>query len=169
MRRLGPAADRALAAAAVLLMLGLLTAVVVGVVMRQLGRPVAWSDEMAQHLLVWTGFVGLMIATRQRAHIRIAVITDRLPRPLRLGLEIAIQLAVIVFALALLRYGAPLITRNWDIAWVSLPLSSGLLYLPIPLAALAIVAQALAAIGAALGGREDGPAPAAGELPEAHR
>jgi TRAP-type C4-dicarboxylate transport system permease small subunit len=127
-------------------MLALLGAVVIGVVARQLNHPVAWSDEMAQHLLVWTGFVGLMIASRRRAHIRICAIADRLPWPIRRPLEVVIQLAVIGFALALLWFGAPLVPRNWDIEWVSLPLSSALLYLPIPFAAVAVAAQAVAEI-----------------------
>lgn len=148
---LGRLSDRALAVAAVLLMLALLAAVVTGVASRLFNRPVTWSDEMAQHLLVWTGFVGWMIAGRRRAHIRIGAIIERLPRPVGLVLEIAIQLAVIGFAALLMWHGTPLIARNWDIQWVSLPLSSGLLYLPIPFAALAVALLAGAEIARLLG------------------
>jgi TRAP-type C4-dicarboxylate transport system permease small subunit len=158
---LGRLTERALSLAAVLLLLGLLAAVVTGVAARQLNRPVAWSDELAQHLLVWTGFVGWMIAGRRRAHIRIGAVVDRLPPPLRVPLEVVIRLVVIAFAGALLWHGTPLVPRNWDISWVSLPLPSGLLYLPIPVAALAVAAQALAEIGRLVGLADDdgGPPP----------
>jgi TRAP-type transport system small permease protein len=145
--------DRLLRAAAVALLLALLASVMTGVISRQLGRPVPWSDEMAQYLLVWTGFVGWAIATRRRSHIRIDVFINRLPRILRLGMEIAIQLVVIVFAIQLIRWGWPLIGRNWDIEWVSLPLSSALLYVPVPFAAAILVGQALVEISIALKGR----------------
>ncbi len=83
-----------------------------------------------------------MIAARRGSHIRINVFIDRLPRGLRLGTEIVIQIAVLVFTVELIRWGWPLIGRNWDIEWVSLPLSSALLYVPVPIAALALAAQA---------------------------
>ena len=60
--------ERALRFAAVLLLMALLGAVVTGVISRQLNRPVIWSDEMAQYLLVWTGFVGWMIAALNGAN-----------------------------------------------------------------------------------------------------
>jgi TRAP-type transport system small permease protein len=164
MHQLVEALDRLIRAAAVALLLALLACVVVGVVSRQVGSPVAWSDEMAQYLLVWTGFVGWMIAARRRSHIRIGVFVDMLPRAARLVAEIAIQLSVIVFALLLLRWGTPLIERNWDVEWVSLALPGGLLYLPIPFAAAVLIGQALAEIaGAVRGDRPHEPEP--GEQP----
>jgi TRAP-type transport system small permease protein len=148
-----PLLDRLIRWAAVALLLALLASVVTGVVSRQLNRPVPWSDELAQYLLVWTGFVGWMIAARRRSHIRIDVFIDRLPRAARLAMEVLIQLAVIVLALSLVWWGWPLVPRNWDIEWVSLPLSSALLYVPIPFAAAVLIGQALAAIRLALAGR----------------
>jgi TRAP-type transport system small permease protein len=158
-------ADRLLRIAAVALLLSLLASVMTGVISRQIGRPVPWSDEMAQYLLVWTGIVGWMIAARRGNHIRINVFIDLLPRGLRLLVEIAIQLAVILFAVLLIRWGWPLIERNWDIDWVSLPLPAGLLYLPAPIAAAALSLQAIAAILDALRGRlPHEPAPGAQPL-----
>jgi len=127
-------------------MLALLASVMAGVVSRLVGNPVPWSDEMAQSLLVWIGFTGLMIASRRRSHIRITVLIDRLPGQLNTAFEIVLRLGVILFAASLLRWGTPLIGRNWDIDWVSLPLSAGLLYLPIPLVALVLIGQALVEI-----------------------
>lgn len=157
--------DRLVRLAAVVLLLALLAAVVTGVVSRLINRPVAWSDELAQYLLVWTGFVGWMIAARRRSHIRINVFIDLLPATVRLAFEVAIQLAVIAFALSLLHWGWPLIGRNWDIEWVSLPLTAALLYLPVPFAAAVLAGQALAEIVQALRGqRQADPAPGAQPL-----
>ncbi|MCX7327070.1 MAG: TRAP transporter small permease subunit [Hyphomicrobiales bacterium] len=145
--------DRLIRAAAVVLLLALLASVVIGVVSRQLNRAVPWSDELAQYLLVWTGLIGWTIAARRRSHIRIDVIINLLPRGLRLAMEVGIQLAVIVFAVALLRWGWPLIGRNWDIEWVSLPLSSALLYMPALFAGVVLIGQAIAEIALAFKGQ----------------
>lgn len=139
--------------AATLLMLALLASVVAGVFFRAIGQPLAFSDELAQYLLVWTGFIGWIIATRNRRHIRITVILDRLPRGARIAMEIAIQLAVGGFAIALLWYCPNLIMRNLDIEWVSLPISAALLYIPVPFAAFALLVQAGIEIRHALHGR----------------
>ena len=66
--------DRLVEAAAVVLLLAMLAAVFLGVVFRLVGEPLAWSDELAQYLLVWTAFIGWIIASRRRSHIRIGLI-----------------------------------------------------------------------------------------------
>jgi TRAP-type C4-dicarboxylate transport system permease small subunit len=150
--RLAAWLDGALRVAAVLLLLSLLLAVMTGVVSRQLGDPVSWSDEAAQYLLVWTGFVGWMIGARGREHIRIGALVDLLPGGARRAAEALIQLLCLVFALALLWWGWPLIERNWDVEWISLPLPAGLLYVPVPFAAAVLAGQALLEMTQALRG-----------------
>jgi len=152
--------DRLVRAAAVALLLTLLVCVVLGVISRQLNAPLAWTDELAQYLLVWTGFVGWIIAARRRSHIRITVIADRLPTIAGQGLEIVTQLAVITFAGVLVRYSFALIERNWDVDSIALPVSSAALYIVMPLAGLALILQALADIAGVVAGRRPHPAPA---------
>jgi TRAP-type C4-dicarboxylate transport system permease small subunit len=155
--------DRLIGAAAVMLLLAMLAAVFLGVVFRLIGEPLAWSDELAQYLLVWTAFVGWIVAGRGRSHIRIGLIIDRLKGwPRRLA-EIVIQLLVALLGAILLVKSFGLIERNADVEWVSLPLSVALVYIPMPIAGLAVILQALVQIMEALRGtvRRD----AAAELP----
>lgn len=148
--RLGAAAGQVLAAAATLLLLALLVTVLLGVGARGFAHPLAWTEEAAQHLLVWTGFVGLVIAARNRSHIRIEALVGLLPPRGRIAAEVALHALVIAFALLLLREGPSLIGRNWDVEWVSLPLPSALLYIPVPIAAAALIVASLAEIAALL-------------------
>ncbi len=120
-------ARRLVDASAVATLLALLTCVVLGVVTRALNSPLAWTDEMAQYLLVWMGCLGWMIASRRRSHIRINVFIDKLPRKARLATEVLIQGIVILLALALLRYVPSVIQRNLDVEWISLPISAAFL------------------------------------------
>jgi TRAP-type transport system small permease protein len=152
MEKLRRAADTGTRAAAFLLLMALLACVVAGVVSRQLGAPIPWTDEAAQYLLVWTGFTGWILAVRKRAHIRIDVFVDRLPEGPRRAAEVAIQLCVIALASAMLLYGPVLIERNLDVSWISVPLSAALLYIPVPIAAAAVFLQAAAQILEAIRG-----------------
>ncbi|MDP3603239.1 MAG: TRAP transporter small permease [Bosea sp. (in: a-proteobacteria)] len=145
--------DRIVRAAAVALLLSLLVAVLLGVLSRQLNAPLAWTDELAQYLLVWTGFVGWIIAARRRTHIRITVFAEKLPSGAGRVLEIVTQAAIIVFAAVLIRYSFALIERNWDVESIALPISGAALYIVMPLAGLALILQALAEIGDVVAGR----------------
>jgi TRAP-type C4-dicarboxylate transport system permease small subunit len=156
--RLGRLADRLLEVAAVLLVLAMLGAVFFGVVFRGLNRPLAWSDELSTYLLVWVGFVGWIIAGNHGSHIRILVVIDRLPAPVRRWVEVAIQLLVACFGLVLLTRSFGLIQRNADVKWVSLPLSVALVYIPVPIAGFAVICQAAVAIARALRGEAERPA-----------
>jgi TRAP-type C4-dicarboxylate transport system permease small subunit len=145
--------DRIVRYAAVALLLALLASVLLGVLSRQLNAPLAWTDELAQYLLVWTGFVGWIIAARRRSHIRITVFADKLPEGAGRVLEVATQVAIILFAGVLIRYSFGLIERNWDVESIALPVSSAALYIVMPLAGLALILQAAAEIADVVSGR----------------
>ena len=145
--------DRIVRWSAVALLLALLASVLLGVLSRQLNQPLAWTDELAQYLLVWTGFVGWIIAARRRSHIRITVFADKLPEGAGRVLEIVTQVAIIAFAGVLIRYSFALIERNWDVESIALPISGAALYIVMPLAGLALIVQALAEIGDVVAGR----------------
>ncbi|MBL8588509.1 MAG: TRAP transporter small permease subunit, partial [Methylobacteriaceae bacterium] len=143
-------ADRALRGVAALLLLSLLATVFFGVVSRQIGAPLAWSDELAQYLLVWTGFAGWMIASRNRSHIRITVLTDRMPGRLAGPLEAATQIIVALFGAALIWHSISLIRRNWDVESIALPVTAAFLYLPVPLLGATLILQSATDAAAAL-------------------
>lgn len=145
--------DRIVRWSAVVLLLALLAAVVLGVASRQLNAPLAWTDELAQYLLVWAGFTGWIIAARRRSHIRITIFAEKLPPGAGRALEIVTQVAIIVFAAILIRYSFGLIERNWDVESIALPISGAALYAVMPLAGIALILQALAEIADVLAGR----------------
>jgi TRAP-type C4-dicarboxylate transport system permease small subunit len=153
MTRLAALADKALRALAVVLLLGLLASVVAGVVSRQLGAPLAWSDELAQYLLVWTGFCGWLIASRSRSHIRITALVEHLPAPLADALEIVTQVLIMAFGLGLAWYSRGLIERTWDVESISLPVSTAVLYFPLPVLGIILAVQGGMEIAAVVRGR----------------
>ncbi|WP_353645539.1 TRAP transporter small permease [Mesorhizobium sp. WSM2239] len=151
----GRISDRLVEAAAVVLLLTMLATVSLGVAFRLAGEPLAWSDELAQYLLVWTAFTGWIIASRRRSHIRIGLIVDRLKGLPRRLVEVAIQMLVATLGVVLLIKSFGLIGRNADVEWVSLPLSVALVYIPMPIAGLAVILQAALQAIEALRGKAD--------------
>jgi TRAP-type C4-dicarboxylate transport system permease small subunit len=155
--------DRLTGVAAVILLLAMLAVVFLGVVFRFVGEPLAWSDELAQYMLVWTAFTGWIIALRRRSHIRIGLVVERLKGRARRAAEVVTQLLVATLGVIMLVKSFGLIERNSDVEWVSLPLSVALVYIPMPVAGLAVILQAAVQIVEAFRGPVGGTADA--ELP----
>jgi TRAP-type transport system small permease protein len=145
--------DAALAFAAALLLCLVLLCVSLGVVTRALGDPLIWTDEVARFLMIWLAVLGWILASRKRVHIRIRFFVDRVPAALRPGLEILLLLAVVLFGGLTAWYGSDLVRRNLDIEATTVPVSMSVVYLPIVLAGLATLLQALAETVERLRGR----------------
>jgi len=150
--RLARVSDGLLLMAAVFLLLAMLGAVFLGVVFRFANHPLAWTDELAQYLLVWTGFVGWIIAGNRGSHIRVLALVNLLRGWPRQMAEIATHLLIAIFGVILLTQAFGLVGRNLDVSWVSLPLSAALVYIPVPLAGLAVIIQSVVGITRAMRG-----------------
>jgi len=94
------------------IMFGLLVAVVLlGVFVRFFlyrWTHMAWADEIARALLLWTSFWGAAIVQREDRHIAIELLTDRFSRPVQRFLWIMSDLLIIAFLLVLVSQGWPL-------------------------------------------------------------
>ena len=146
-------ADRALQAAAAVLLVVLLGTVTAGIVTRGLGHPLSWTDEASGYLMVWLACFGWMIATRRGAHIRIRYFQDKLPQGAWRGTEAAIQLALAAFGAVIAWNSIHLMRTNADIESMALPLSVAWMYAPLLPAGLLTFAQGLASLRAQFKGR----------------
>jgi TRAP-type transport system small permease protein len=142
-RRLIYGLDAALAFAAALLLCLVLLCVSLGVVTRAVGDPLIWTDEVARVLMIWLAVLGWILASRKRVHIRIRFFVDRVPAALRPSVEITLLLAVALFGALTAWYGSDLVKRNLDINATTIPVSMSVVYLPIVLAGLVTLVQAL--------------------------
>jgi len=138
---LAGAFDRAAAIVACALVVALLVCVSLGVVTRELGAPLIWTDELSRFLMVWLAVFGWVLASRKRIQVRIRYFQDRLPMSARRGVEIAIQLALVVLGALIAVYSVGLVIRNHDLEATSLPLSMSWMYAPMVLAGIVTAAQ----------------------------
>ena len=70
--------------------------------------PTIWAAELSQLCLVWGTWLAAAWLLHKRQHIRITLLTDHLPPPLRRLQEVAVLLFIAGFAAAVTWYGAPL-------------------------------------------------------------
>lgn len=127
----------------IVLMIVLAAEVVLGVVMRAVGRPLVWYDEMASVLLAWLTFYGSALASARRAHIGCPELVDQLPEGPRRVLALISQVMVIGFFALLGWVGATILPVLSDEMLVSVPwLSAAVVQSVIPVSsALILVAE----------------------------
>jgi len=96
-------------AAAVALLGAIVAVVLAGTFGRYLGRPVLWSDEVAQALFVWLAMLAADLTLQRAGHFRIDVLLGLLPATPRFLLELAIKVIIAVLLVCLVYYGMALV------------------------------------------------------------
>ncbi|AXS39411.1 TRAP transporter small permease [Breoghania sp. L-A4] len=76
--------------------------------------PTIWAEELSRLLLVWGTFAAAAILLHRRQHIRITILTDRLPHRGRQLQEILALLFIGGFAAAVVWYGTPLAFDSFE-------------------------------------------------------
>ena len=64
--------------------------IVAGIVSRQLSHSLIWSNEVSITLFVWLIFLGAGVAAAENAHIRVMLLADLVPDPVRRVLYLAV-------------------------------------------------------------------------------
>lgn len=95
------AAERVLA---VVLLAALVTVVFAGTTGRYLGRPVVWSDEVAQGLFVWVALLAADITLQRNGHFSVDALVNFLPPRARFVLDVGIHLLLAALIALLLYY-----------------------------------------------------------------
>lgn len=155
MQTLSRGLNRSLGIATAVLFAIMVLAVVWQVFTREvLQSPSAWTEELAKYVFVWTSLIGAALVFSERGHIAVTFVAERLPRPVRLGVAVVIQLVILFFALVVLVYGGLLAAQNsWSQQLTALPGTIGQAYLVLPLAGVLIALVAVLHIIEDLQGR----------------
>jgi len=77
--------------------------------------PILGSVEIAQALLVWCILLGIPYAQTRGAHLRVTILTGRLPRQVQMGLHVLAMLAGAVVFLLLAHASLNFALRSWRI------------------------------------------------------
>lgn len=142
-------------AVAIALLAAIVTVVLIGTVGRFAGRPVIWTDEVAQAMFVWLSLLAADITLQRRGHFRLDALTSILPRGARAVLDIAVQVLICALLAMLLFYAWKFvqITNLRPLPIVQVPSSFATAALPVGFTLMLITL--LEQIKAALGGGDE--------------
>ena len=106
-----------------------------------LGDPSPWTEEVARMLLIWVGLLGGAYAFRERAHLGLDLLRQKLDEPGQRRLDIFTDICCGSFAVAVLIVGgSSLVKLTWDLkqttAVVGIPMAW--VYVALPLSGLLI-------------------------------
>ena len=118
-----------------ILLLGMVASSFAQVVFRLvLDHPLAWSEELSRYLFVWLSFVGGALAVAEGSHFKMdllaALIKDQRKKII---IDIIVSIAILIFSLVLIIYGAKLVTMVQTQKSPALRVSMSIPYLALPL------------------------------------
>lgn len=154
--RISRAALKVLHGTGIVLFVGMCLLVLAQVVARKFFEPLVWSEELARYTFIWVAFLGWVIANQHKSHIHISLVLDRAGPKLKLALGVFADLLVIVFALIFAVKGWRLVQNNLDIETVTLFFDFWVVYLIIPVSALASIVVVGCDLVAVIRGRSTG-------------
>lgn len=132
-----------------------------------LGAASWWTEEAARLLLIWLTMLGAAAASAARMHLGVDYFVNLLDPQARRLVAIATELAVILFAAAVLVYGGGVLvgeTLRANQLTAALGIAMGYVYLAVPLGGFGMILFSLQRIGELLTG-DDPPSDPALEQP----
>ena len=115
-------------------------------------NPIVWTDELSTTLQMIMGFLGIAYGIRHASHIKLDGLRKKLPVPAQHVVGIVINIVFIVVAIAIMKHGITIASRNWNINFGTMKIGKGKAYLAVPVGfGLSAVYTALDTINHAMG------------------
>ncbi len=105
----------------------------VQVIMRKANHSLYWSEELGKFLFVWISWLGISIAQRKGEHIKITMLTDRLPYRAAQVCNIVSDIIVILICAVTFYYGVSLVISQWTSPYAGIKISTSWGYLAVVL------------------------------------
>lgn len=81
-----------------IIMVNMVTAVTLQIIMRYVfDNPLQWSEELARFSYAWLCYFGVSLATKDKSHLRVTFIVERMPHRVRDMLETSAFIVMLVF------------------------------------------------------------------------
>jgi TRAP-type C4-dicarboxylate transport system permease small subunit len=106
--------------------------------------PLAWTEELARYLFIWSVFLGASHAMRHGEHIAIGLLVERLPLRTAKAVAILMDALVCIFLLVAAVKGTELAMKVADLPSIALDVSMAAVIIPLPLACTVMLLRTLA-------------------------
>ena len=120
-----------------------------------LNEPLAWTEEVARHLMIWAGLLGAAVAYRHKGHLGMDILVMHLSKPWRRGVEMIVQALSIGFFGILVIHGIPLVERTMRQFSSAIRIPMGYIYASIPVGSALILLFAMEGIVRVWSDQED--------------
>ena len=118
----------------------------VQVIMRKAGNSLSWSEELGKFLFVWISWMGLSLGQREGEHIKITMLTDRLPFRLAQIVNIISDIVVIIICAVIFYYGVELVVAQGNVPYAGIKISTSWGYLAVVLGCGLMILRTLVSI-----------------------
>lgn len=115
-----------------------------------LGISLPWTSEFARYAMIWVTFLGAALAIREREHIRVTFFIRLLPPSTWKYSLIFINVVLMIFVAALIRYSVPIVSAEMNMRTAALDIPFGLVVAALPLSGILMLIYLLADTGAIL-------------------
>jgi|SRR5699024_6402732 len=99
----------------------------------------AWSEELSKVLFVWVAFLGIAYGFKEKLHIGVGLIVDRLPESIQMVFDLFAKVIIIFLGGLMVYYGIHFTLLMINSTLPGLRLPSSLLYAVIPITGIYIV------------------------------
>ncbi|WP_459129261.1 TRAP transporter small permease [Guggenheimella bovis] len=116
------------------------------VIMRFSKNSLSWSEELGKFIFVWISWIGISIGQRKNEHIRITMLTDRLPYGLKKVVEIISELIVIGICVITAYYSYSLVLSQASTPYAGIKISMSYGYLSVLVGTILMIIRCLVTI-----------------------
>ena len=134
------------------MLLVILLAAIVLVMLYQIVRrylfnsSLSWSEELGKFLFVWISWMGISLGQREGEHIKITMLTDRLPFRLAQIVNIISDIVVIIICAVIFYYGVELVVAQGNVPYAGIKISTSWGYLAVVLGCGLMILRTLVSI-----------------------
>jgi TRAP-type C4-dicarboxylate transport system permease small subunit len=108
---------------------------------------IPWTEEVSRYLLVLMTFVGAALALRDRQHIAITFLLDRLSGAHRIWADLLFNVLIMLFLGTVFRGSVQMIQLTWETPAGTIPwITTGRIYLILPVSILLMLGYLLAQV-----------------------
>lgn len=118
----------------------------VQVIMRKTGNSLTWSEELGKFLFVWISWLGISLGQRKGEHIKITMLTDRLPFRMAQIVNIVSDLVVILICAVITYYGVQLVQAQVNVHYAGIKISTSWGYLAVALGCALMIIRTIVSI-----------------------
>ena len=122
---------------------GIAGLIFVSAIMRYIGKPINWANDIALLLFSWLVFFGADLIMREKNLVDVDLVLQRFSLKARKFIRIASQLIIIIFLASLVRYGFPLAIESYSRKFSNMNLSYSWATISVPIGSIMLIVTSI--------------------------